>query len=175
MSSLVWGSIRWRPKYKRLSGQSIEHQRMCILILTYYPVNTRQWDNVVSMLAHRLRPWPNLEQTLGECLGSSHSLSQWWRLPHDFTHNYKLSGKHSREKWLTCTMTGSHASLTSLLEVLYRQSSIGTVYVGQMLDKRHISCWLTPNSQNTAIAVFNSFYQKLLLDQIAVIRNGMSV
>ena len=32
------------------------------------PANTRHSPNVVSMLAHRLRRWPNIGTALGECL-----------------------------------------------------------------------------------------------------------
>ena len=32
------------------------------------PANMRHSPNVVSMLAHRLRRWPNIDTTLGECL-----------------------------------------------------------------------------------------------------------
>ena len=31
------------------------------------PANTRHSHNAVSMLAHRLRRWPNIETALGEC------------------------------------------------------------------------------------------------------------
>ena len=33
-----------------------------------YPANTRHSPNAVSMLAHRLRRWSNIETALGECL-----------------------------------------------------------------------------------------------------------
>ena len=33
-----------------------------------YTANTKHSPNAVSMLAHRLRRWPNIETTLGECL-----------------------------------------------------------------------------------------------------------
>ena len=32
------------------------------------PANTRHWHNVCSTLAHRLRRWPNIDKTLGQCL-----------------------------------------------------------------------------------------------------------
>ena len=36
--------------------------------VTYYPVNTRHWPNVVLMLTRRLRRRPNIKTTLGQCL-----------------------------------------------------------------------------------------------------------
>ena len=33
-----------------------------------FPANTRTSPNAVSMLAHRLRTWLNIETALGECL-----------------------------------------------------------------------------------------------------------
>ena len=38
-------------------------QSLCIIL-----TNTRHSPNVVSMLAHRLRRWPNIETASGECL-----------------------------------------------------------------------------------------------------------
>ena len=32
------------------------------------PANTRHWTNVVLMLSHRLRRWPNINPTLVQCL-----------------------------------------------------------------------------------------------------------
>ena len=32
------------------------------------PANTRRSPDIGSMLTHRLRRWPNIEPTLGECL-----------------------------------------------------------------------------------------------------------
>ena len=39
-----------------------------IFVVTYVPVNTERWSNGGSMLAHRLRRWPNIDPTLGQRL-----------------------------------------------------------------------------------------------------------
>ena len=53
------------------------------LLGNIFPANTRHSPNVASMLAHRLRRWPNIEATLGECLvfaGFWHAIVADWEL-----------------------------------------------------------------------------------------------
>ena len=43
----------------------------------YVPVCTEHRPNIAVMLVHRLRRWPNIETTLGQCIASDEML--WYR------------------------------------------------------------------------------------------------
>ena len=50
------------------SGSLSQQGEVAVALHLIFPSNTRHSRNAVSMLAHCLRRWPNIETALGECL-----------------------------------------------------------------------------------------------------------
>ena len=64
-----WANIN--PKLAQnlvLSGSGRRKKCRYFTIIKTTPARTRHWPNVVSMLGHRLRRWPSIETTKGQCL-----------------------------------------------------------------------------------------------------------
>ena len=74
-----------------------------------HPANTRYWANVASMLAHRLRRWPNMKPTLAQCLMFARIRAPTWLDVIPVWHlRFKLLGPHTCIPYMyTCTLHGS--------------------------------------------------------------------
>ena len=58
-------------------GKPVAH---CWTKVGTFQANTRQWTNVGSMLAHRLRRWANIDPTLVEYLVFARLAQHWFKL-----------------------------------------------------------------------------------------------
>ena len=66
--ALVWIKTTSKPLKLRQKMGAISLIIGMKRYFSVYPANTRNSPNVVLMLAHRLRRWPNIKTALGESL-----------------------------------------------------------------------------------------------------------
>ena len=72
------GSVRDPSSNQVIQSVSLQIQWQ---LLRAIPANTGHSHNAVSMLAHRLRRWPNIETALGKCpvfSGMAKRFELWW-------------------------------------------------------------------------------------------------
>ena len=69
VSCLVgYSTLYVNPMLTQRYKQSASIGSTSVFICMSDTTNTRHQPNAVLMLAHRLRPWPNIEKALGKCL-----------------------------------------------------------------------------------------------------------